>query len=162
MTKTEKTVIAVLVLVVGILLIALRATFLEMLLGLFLVGAPYPWLMAIVIAVLDLLPVIGVGTALIPWGVWCFISKNTGLGIGLLVLFAVHTVLRQMLEPKIVGKSLGVHPLLTLVFIYTGYALFGFIGLLLVPVLTVLVNIAFGKDDSSEVSEGGVGKRNDV
>ena len=142
-------------------IILLAITFLEMLLGLFLIGAPYPWLMAIVIAVLDLLPVIGVGTVLIPWGVWCFISKNTGLGIGLLVLFVVHTVFRQMIEPKIVGKSLGVHPLLTLVLIYTGYALFGFMGLLLVPILTVLVNIAFGKDDSAEVAKGSVGKGKD-
>lgn len=122
-------------------LILLAITFFEMLLGLFLVGAPYPLLMAGVIALLDLLPVVGVGFVLIPWGVWCFISKNTALGIGLLVLFAVHTVLRQLLEPRIVGKNLGVHPILTLVFLYVGYTIFGFIGLLLVPILTVLVKI---------------------
>ena len=122
-------------------IILLAITFFEMLLGLFLVGAPYPLLMAGVIALLDLLPVVGVGFVLIPWGVWCFISKNTALGIGLLVLFAVHTVLRQLLEPRIVGKNLGVHPILTLVFLYVGYTIFGFVGLLLVPILTVLVKI---------------------
>ena len=102
---------------------------------------------------LDLLPVIGVGSVLIPWGVWSFFAKKTPFGIGLLVLFVIHTVLRQIIEPKIVGKNLGTHPLLTLVFIYVGYSLLGIIGLLLVPVMTVLVNIAFGKDNSAKVAE---------
>ena len=143
-------------------LILLLITFLEMLIGLFVVGAPYPLLMAGVIALLDLLPVIGVGVVLIPWGVWCFIGKNTALGIGLIVLFVAHTVLRQMIEPRIVGKNLGVHPILTLVFIYTGYTLFGFVGILLVPMLTVLVNICFGKDNSAEVAQRGVTKTDDT
>lgn len=143
-------------------LILLCITFLEMLAGLFIVGAPYPLLMAGVIAALDLLPVVGVGAVLIPWGVWCFIAKNTALGIGLIVLFVAHTVLRQMIEPRIVGKSLGVHPILTLVFIYTGYTLFGVVGILLVPMLTVLVNITFSKDDATEVSKSGVAKADDT
>ena len=143
-------------------LILLLITFLEMLLGLFIVGAPYPLLMAGVIALLDLLPVVGVGVVLIPWGVWCFIGKNTALGIGLILLFVVHTVLRQMIEPRIVGKSLGVHPILTLVFIYTGYTLFGFVGILLVPLLTVLMNIAFSKEDATEVTKSGVTKADDT
>lgn len=136
-------------------LLLLVITFLEMLIGLFLLRAPYPLIMAIVIAFLDLLPVIGVGFVLIPWGVWSFFVEKTSFGIGLLVLFVIHTVLRQIIEPKIVGKNLGTHPLLTLVFIYVGYSLFGIMGLLLVPVLTVLVNIAFGKDDTPKISEGG-------
>lgn len=139
-------------------LILLVITFVEMLLGLFVLRAPYPLIMAGVIAVLDLLPVIGVGTVLIPWGVWAFISGNSGFGIGILVLFVIHVVFRQTIEPKIVGKNLGVHPILTLVFIYTGYSLFGFIGLILIPIFTVLVNIAFGKKDATEVDKGRVGK----
>lgn len=134
-------------------LLLLAITFAEMLVGLFLLGAPYPLVMAIVIALLDLLPVIGVGFVLIPWGVWSFFVGNTPFGIGLLVLFLAHTVLRQVIEPKIVGKNLGMHPILTLMFIYVGYSLFGIIGLILVPILTVLVNVAFGKDDSAEVSK---------
>ena len=122
-------------------LLLLLITFIEMLVGLFLLRAPYPLVMAIVIAVLDLLPVIGVGIVLVPWGVWSFVIGKTPFGIGLLVLFAFHTVLRQVIEPKIVGKSLGVHPLLTLVFIYVGYSVFGIVGLLLVPIFTVLVDI---------------------
>ena len=118
-------------------LLLLVITFLEMTVGLFLIRAPYPLVMARVIAALDLLPVIGVGVVLIPWGVWSFAAGRTPFGIGLLVLFAFHTVFRQIIEPKIVGKNLGVHPLLTLLFIYVGYSVFGIVGLLLVPVLTV-------------------------
>ena len=120
-------------------LLLLVITFLEMLVGLFLIRAPYPLVMAMVIATLDLLPVIGVGFVLIPWGVWSFVAGRTPFGIGLLVLFAFHTVLRQIIEPRIVGKNLGVHPLLTLLFIYVGYSVFGIVGLLLVPILTVTV-----------------------
>ena len=142
-------------------LLLLVITFAEMLLGLSLIKAPYPLVMAIVIALLDLLPVIGVGFVLIPWGVWSFCIGRTPFGIGLLVLFAAHTVFRQIIEPKIVGKNLGMHPILTLVFIYLGYSLFGIVGLILVPVLTVLVNVAFGKEDTAEVTDSTVAKGND-
>ena len=134
-------------------LFLLLITFAEMLIGLFLIRAPYPLIMAIVIALLDLLPVIGVGFVLIPWGAWSFIVGNTSFGIGLTVLFVLHTVLRQVLEPRIVGKNLGMHPLLTLIFIYVGYSLFGIIGILLVPIFTVLVNVAFNKKDSAKISD---------
>ena len=129
-------------------LLLLVITFVEMLAGLCLIRAPYPLVMATVIAVLDLLPVIGVGFVLIPWGVWCLVVGRTPFGIGLLVLFAFHTVLRQIIEPRIVGRNLGVHPLLTLLLIYVGYSLFGVLGLLLVPVVTVLV----GSDNASALS----------
>ena len=134
-------------------LLLLVITFVEMLVGLLLLKAPYPLLMATLIALLDLLPVIGVGIVLIPWGVWSLVIRETSFGIGLFVLFGFHTVLRQIIEPKIIGDSVGMHPLLTLIFIYLGYSLFGIMGLILVPVLTVLVDITFGKKNSAEITE---------
>lgn len=128
-------------------------TFAEMVAGFFILRAPYPILVAIVVAVLDLLPVIGVGTVLLPWAVWCFMLGNNALGVGLCVLFVFHSILREILEPKILGKNLGVHPILTLIILYVGYSVFGFMGLFLVPVLTVLVNIALGEDNSAEVDK---------
>jgi len=128
-------------------------TFAEMVAGLFILRAPYPILVAMVIAVLDLLPVIGVGTVLLPWAVWCFVVGNNALGVGLSVLFVFHSILREILEPKILGKNLGVHPILTLIILYVGYSVFGFMGLFLVPVLTVLVNIALGEDNSAEIDK---------
>ena len=92
---------------------------------------------------------------------WSFFAGKTPFGIGLLVLFVAHTVLRQIIEPRIVGKNLGMHPILTLVFIYVGYSLFGIIGLILVPILTVLVNVAFGEKNSAEVTEHTVAKGDD-
>ena len=134
-------------------LFLLLITFAEMLIGLFLLRAPYPLVMAMVIALLDLLPVIGVGFVLIPWGLWSFVVGRTPFGIGLLVLFVFHTILRQIIEPKIVGKNLGMHPLLTLIFIYVGYSVFGFIGILFVPIFTVLINITLGKKDAAKIDK---------
>ncbi len=132
-------------------LIILVITFLEMAVGLLLIRAPYPIVMALFIAVLDLLPVIGVGTILIPYAVLSFFGGNALFGILILVLFVFHTVARQFLEPKILGRSLGVHPILTLIFLYVGYSFFGILGLILVPVFTVLVNFAIGKEDPAEI-----------
>ncbi len=133
-------------------LLLLLITFGEMLLGLSVLRVDYPLIMAILIAMLDLLPILGVGTVLVPWGAWYIIDGSAGQGIGLLLLFAVHTVFRQMIEPKIVGKNIGVHPILTLLFLYVGYSLFGFVGLIAVPVLSVLVNFILSEKNSAEIS----------
>ncbi len=106
--------------------------------GLSVLKVGSPLFLALVIAILDLLPVIGVGTVLIPWGIYEIFLGNRALGIGLLVLYVLHEIMRQFAEPKIVGRELGVHPLLSLVFLYVGYSLFGITGLLLLPVFSVL------------------------
>ncbi len=110
-------------------------TFGELLVGLFFVGADYVLLPAIIIAFLDLLPILGVGVALIPWGVFALVLRDTRLGVGLLVLYLVITVVRQVVEPHIVGKSLGLHPIPMLVGLYAGLTLFGIAGALLGPLL---------------------------
>ena len=131
----------------------LLMTFVVLLTGLLILRAPYALIVAIIVSFLDLLPVIGVGTALIPWSIYSFFVGNTSLGAGLLILYVIHTVIRQLAEPKILGKSLGVHPIITLIFLYAGYTLFGFVGVLLVPLLTVLFDIAFDKKNTAEVDE---------
>ena len=131
-------------------------TFFVMLIGLSVLRVPYALLLAAVISFLDMLPVLGVGTFLIPYGVFGIIFGDAFLGVGILILFAVHTVIRQFAEPKIVGKSLGVHPIVTLVVLYAGYMVFGIFGLLLMPLFTVLLEIAFGKKDAAEVGEHSV------
>ena len=91
-------------------------------------------------ALLDALPLIGVGTLLVPWSIYQFIFGDVRVGVGLLVLFGVHEILRQITEPKIIGKSLGIHPVLSLILLYVGYSIFGFFGLLLIPIAAVVVN----------------------
>ncbi|MBQ3064390.1 MAG: sporulation integral membrane protein YtvI [Clostridia bacterium] len=110
-------------------------TFGELLLGLWLIGADYVLLPALFIAFLDLLPIFGVGAALIPWGIFALAVRNTALGVGLLVLYLVITVVRQIVEPHIVGKSLGLHPIPMLIGLYAGLSLFGIAGAIAGPLL---------------------------
>ncbi|MBR2930856.1 MAG: AI-2E family transporter [Clostridia bacterium] len=141
---------------IGSYLILMLITFVIMLVGLLIIGAPYALLLAFIIALFDLLPVIGVGTILIPWGLFELAVGSGALGVGLLVLFCIYQVIRQLAEPRIIGRNLGVHPLLTLTLLYIGYSLFGFSGILVVPIVSVLIEISFNKKDSAEVGEGGV------
>lgn len=94
----------------------------------------YVFVIAICIAVFDILPVAGSGGILIPWSLIALVSGNVGQCVGLLILYAVITVIRQYIEPKIVGDSLGVNPLVTLACLYFGLKLFGFMGMFIVPI----------------------------
>ena len=76
---------------------------------------------------------LGTGTVLVPWSVWLFAVGDYPRAVGLLVLYAIITVLRQILEPKIVGKYIGLYPLATLFSMYVGLKLMGVLGLLLFP-----------------------------
>ena len=80
---------------------------------------------------MDLLPVIGIGFILIPWAVISLFQGNRLLGFGLLLLYLAINLLRSLLEPKLVGKSIGLPPLVTLLSIYAGLQLFGIAGLLM-------------------------------
>ena len=113
-------------------------TFLEVFIGLTVLGVRYAFLIALLTAVVDLMPVLGTGTVMIPWGIIDLIAGNYFMGIGLLVLYAIITVIRQILEPKIVGKYVGLYPLLALVSMYVGLKLFGLIGLFGLPLSIVI------------------------
>ena len=95
-------------------------------------------MLAFLIALADLLPVIGVGTILIPWGIVMLLQKNFYLGFGLLILYLVISLIRQVAEPKVLGKSLGLHPLLTLFATYVGFSLFGLLGMILAPIVALV------------------------
>lgn len=99
----------------------------------------YVFVIAIGIAVFDILPVAGSGGILIPWAIISLIGGRYGQAIGLLILYAVITVIRQYIEPKIVGNSLGVHPLVTLAGLYFGLKLFGFMGMFIVPICVMTI-----------------------
>lgn len=132
--------------------ILMLMTFVLVLVGLLILGAEYAVLMAALISLLDVLPVIGVGTVLVPWSILSFLMGQSARGIGLIVLLVAHEIMRQIAEPRILGKSLGVHPLVTLMLLYVGYSLFGIAGLLLVPCAGVLIGALFNKKNSAEVA----------
>lgn len=127
-------------------------TFLVVLIGLCLLNAPYAFLVSLLIAILDLLPVIGAGTIIVPWAIYSLATGGVSFAIGLFIIFAVNTIVRQISEPKILGKGLGIHPILTLIFVYVGYALFGVWGLLLGPVFGVLLEPILHKENAADIS----------
>jgi len=96
---------------------------------------------ALATSFVDILPVLGVGTVLLPWSLYHLIMGHFGMGIGLAVLWAVIVVVRQILEPKLVASNLGLPPIVTLMGMYIGLQLFGFVGMLLMPLLLILVKL---------------------
>lgn len=108
-------------------------TFLLSFIGLALLRIPYAFILAILIAAVDFLPLLGTGIVLIPWAAVSLLLGEVGLGIGLLILYAVGSVIRQILEPKLIGEGLGLHPLGSLFAMYAGLRLFGVVGMILAP-----------------------------
>ena len=136
-------------------LLLMLLTFSIMIFGLSLLKVRYALLLAAIISLLDLLPIIGVGTVLVPWSVWMLIMGDIKFAVGLLILFGVNEVVRQVAEPKIFGMYLGIHPLLTLILLYAGYSLLGLAGLLLLPVVSVLVSAVVNKGKTADVDKAG-------
>ncbi|MBO5305287.1 MAG: sporulation integral membrane protein YtvI [Clostridia bacterium] len=113
--------------------IILFLTFCELYVGFSVLSLEYRLLPAILIALVDVFPVLGVGTVLLPWAAIVLLGGNYYLGFGLIILWAAVTVVRQIIEPRIVGGTLGVHPVLMLIAMYIGFRLFGILGILLSP-----------------------------
>ncbi|MFE4710547.1 MULTISPECIES: AI-2E family transporter [unclassified Paenibacillus] len=121
-------------------LILISITFVIVLVGLFILGTGNELTMALVCAVFDVLPLLGVSTILIPWIVYLFIIGNTSMAIGLIVLLAVVLIQRQIMEPKITGNSIGVSSaFLMLSFVILSMSAFGVAGLILSPILLILI-----------------------
>ena len=99
--------------------------------------------LSVVIAIIDILPILGVGTVLIPWFIWSFITGETSLGIALLIVYLVILVIRQFIEPKLVSDQLGVHPIITLIAMYTGFKIIGFSGLILGPIALMILRCVY-------------------
>lgn len=107
--------------------------------GFLILQVPYAPLWALLIAIVDAVPLLGTGTALVPWSLACFLQGNAVQGVGLLGIFAVTALTRSALEPRLVGRQLGLDPLMTLAALYAGFKLWGIGGMLLAPVLSVAV-----------------------
>ena len=114
-------------------------TFLQLLAGLVLLRHPYALLLSFLIALIDALPVFGTGTVLIPWALVSCMAGQVPFGIALLALYAVITLVRTVLEPKIVAAQAGLPPLAALAAMYVGFCVLGVVGMLLFPVALLFV-----------------------
>lgn len=117
--------------------------------GFLVLGVDYALLLAILIAVLDFLPILGTGTILIPWALIRLLSGQYAFAFGLVIIYVLTLVLRQVIQPKIVGDTLGLDPLLTLLFLYLGFKISGIAGMILaVPLGMLLISLyEFGAFD---------------
>lgn len=113
-------------------------TFVELAIGLSLLKIPYAVLIALAIAIFDILPILGTGGVLIPWFLIAAVLGNYPMAIGIGVLYLVITIIRNLLEPKLVGHQIGLHPLATLISMFVGARLFGVLGLFGFPVMLSL------------------------
>lgn len=114
-------------------------TLLILTIGLLLLRIPYGLLWALGICLVDAFPILGTGTVLLPWGLVCYLQGDRARAIGLVGIYVVISVTRSALEPKLVGRQLGLDPLVTLFALYAGYKLWGFAGMILSPLLAVTV-----------------------
>ncbi len=131
--------------------ILMMITFVELCIGLGILRIPYFFVISIGIALFDILPVFGTGGVLIPWAMAAVVLGNYRLTVGLVVLNVVISVVRNTLEPRIVGKQIGVHPLATLIALFVGLKFCGVVGMIGFPVgVSILVQLG---------REGVLGKR---
>lgn len=117
-------------------------TWLVVSVGFLLLKIPYGPFWAALVALVDMVPALGTGTALIPWAVVNFLQGDTPRGISILVIYGIAMILRTILEPRLVGRQLGLDPLMTLAAFYTGFRLWGIGGMLLAPVLATAIQAA--------------------
>lgn len=111
----------------------------EITVGLLIIGQENPLLLGIIIAVFDAFPIVGSGMILLPWAVWTMLAGSTVKGIGLMILYLVVVIARQIIEPKLVGKRVGLRPIVTLVCMFVGTKLFGALGLFGLPIAAAII-----------------------
>ncbi len=122
--------------------IILVITFLELMVAMLILRVKNFATVAFMIAIFDILPVVGTGTILIPWAIIEIVIGNYTMAIGLIIAYVIIFIVRQIIEPKIVGDHVGLHPLVTLLAMFVGSILFGVIGLFGIPItIAILVDL---------------------
>ena len=132
-------------------LILVTICFFELLiaLNLFLslgLNVKYPLIFSIVISLIDALPILGAGAILIPWSIFSFITGDIKLGFAIFILYVIVLAVRQLLEPKLISQKIGVHPLVTLVSMYSGFKLLGIVGFLIGSLVMIILKNVFSKE----------------
>ena len=120
-------------------LIIMSITFVEMSIALTIIGIKNSILIAVIIAIFDILPVLGTGGIMIPWAIIKVLSGDFKLAISLAIIYLIVTIIRNIIEPKIVGGQLGLHPIVTLSSMFLGLNLIGGIGVFVMPIFLSLM-----------------------
>lgn len=152
-------------------ILIILVTFTEMFLGLSVLKlfgiykGSWVFFIAIITAIVDIFPVLGTGTILLPWSLYSFISGDIPMGIGILALYIFITVMRQFIEPKLVAGQLGLPPFVTIIGMYIGLKVFGIIGMFMVPLTIILIKLLNDEgvihiwknadDEEKEITDGG-------
>ncbi|MBQ7779065.1 MAG: sporulation integral membrane protein YtvI [Clostridia bacterium] len=123
--------------------IILLITGVQLFIGFMILKIPYALTLSVLIALIDILPVLGVGTVLVPWSIVLYMMGNSYTATGLLIIFGIIWLVRQVSEPKIVGESVGVSPLITLLSMYIGFKLIGFSGLFIFPIGAIIAKSVY-------------------
>ena len=103
----------------------------------------YPLLIALAISFVDALPILGAGSVMAPWAIFSGLNGDLKLGISLIVLWVIMSIVRQFLEPKIVSGKIGIHPIFTLIAMYTGFKVIGIFGILVGPIVLIVLKSIF-------------------
>lgn len=123
-------------------------SFLISLIGLYIfkfmgMNIEFPLLAAIAIGFVDALPILGSGTVMVPWAIISGINGDWKLGVYIIVLWIIMSIVRQFIEPKIVSSKIGIHPIFTLIAMYTGYKIIGIMGMFLGPIILIILKNVF-------------------
>lgn len=116
-----------------VVLILMAITFVELCVGFFIIGVQNPIGIAAITAILDAFPVLGTGTVLIPWALFVLLQGKYSYALGLGILYIVVTIIRNIIEPKIMSDQLEINPIVSLLSMYVGYRLLGVMGMILAP-----------------------------
>ena len=140
--ETKAYMVNVLFVVIRSYVMIMSITFVELSIGLSIIGIDYALLIALCIAIFDILPVLGTGGVMIPWTVISIVLGNFWLALKLFVLYVIITIVRNIIEPKIVGGQLGLHPIITLSSMFAGLQVLGGLGLFGFPIgLSLIVHL---------------------
>lgn len=119
-------------------LILSALTYIITLSGFLLLGVKYPMAIALLVVIVDIMPILGTGSVLVPWGSYLILTGDYYTGIGLIVLFLFITVFRRIIEPKVLGDAIGISALAALISLYVGLKLVGVIGVFLGPLVVII------------------------
>lgn len=137
--EIKEYVVGTLLVCIGSYALIMSTTFVELSVAFTLIGMNHAIIVAACIAVFDILPVLGTGGIMIPWAVFMLVYGNYPLALELFLIYVIITVIRNIIEPKIIGGQLGLHPVVTLICMFVGVEFFGVIGLFGLPILLSLI-----------------------